>query len=415
MPSTGPVSEAPLIRYSRWALALTVACMPLYVVRWHIGPLPTTLLENLTLLTATLYALTVWRYRGPLPRRTPYEIPIALLLLAGIIAIFVAPDHRGALGIFRAYVVEPIVIYYVAIAVLGSPSTLQSVLAAWAVSAVLFALLQMVTFFNALLNGGLHPGHAAAAFGINPNQVAMYLEPLIGVAAGLALFTRGRQRWAAVAVLSILLPAELTTLSRGGLLALAALALVAILTVRQPLMRLGVIALTSIGAVALSQLPLISSRIAHALDPVEGTFYNRERIWVSTFSMLHDHPVFGAGLNAYQIVMAPYRLADSNIPPEQYPHNLWLTVWTEMGLLGLFAFVYVLAGLAVQPWRALRKATGFNRALLWGLGTAFLMIAVHGLVDSPYWKNDLSLEFWTLAALEVVSLRAIRQGVPANG
>jgi hypothetical protein len=26
-------------------------------------------------------------------------------------------------------------------------------------------------------------------------------------------------------------------------------------------------------------------------------------------------------------------------------------------------------------------------------------IVVHGLVDVPYWKNDLSLEFWVLLGL----------------
>jgi hypothetical protein len=44
---------------------------------------------------------------------------------------------------------------------------------------------------------------------------------------------------------------------------------------------------------------------------------------------------------------------------------------------------------------------------LWGLGAAFAMIAVHGMVDSVYWKNDMSLEFWVLAALQVVALRTV--------
>jgi len=35
-----PPIEAPLGRYVRWALAVTAGSMPLYVVRWHIGPLP---------------------------------------------------------------------------------------------------------------------------------------------------------------------------------------------------------------------------------------------------------------------------------------------------------------------------------------------------------------------------------------
>jgi O-antigen ligase len=84
-----------------------------------------------------------------------------------------------------------------------------------------------------------------------------------------------------------------------------------------------------------------------------------------------------------------------------------LTAWTEVGILGLVAFMYLLVALAVRPWQALSRSFGLYRPLIWGTGTAFVMIAVHGLVDSPYWKNDLSVEFWVLAALEVVALRAV--------
>jgi hypothetical protein len=46
---------------------------------------------------------------------------------------------------------------------------------------------------------------------------------------------------------------------------------------------------------------------------------------------------------------------------------------------------------------------------LWGLFAAWVVFVVHGLVDSPYWKNDLSLEFWTLAAIEIVVIAAIQR------
>ena len=46
--------------------------------------------------------------------------------------------------------------------------------------------------------------------------------------------------------------------------------------------------------------------------------------------------------------------------------------------------------------------------MLWGLFAAWVVFVVHGLVDSPYWKNDLSLEFWTLAAIEVVAIATIQ-------
>src|ERR1700694_6336814 len=84
MAASAPVHEAPLSRYVRWALALGVMSMPLYAIRWHIGPLPTTVLENVIVITVALYAFAAWRRAVPLPKRTPYEIPIALFLVAGL-------------------------------------------------------------------------------------------------------------------------------------------------------------------------------------------------------------------------------------------------------------------------------------------------------------------------------------------
>ena len=382
--------------------------MPLYVVRWHFGPIPTTLLENLVLLTVGFYALTLVRHRQPLPRRTPLDIPIALFLLAGVIGVLVAPDHRGALGIFRAYLVEPIAIYYVAVAILGMVRQLEVLLAGWACGVLLFAVWQVASFAHALQSGRIDPDFAPGALNINANSVSLYLDPLIAIATGFVFFARGRTRWLAAGMLLAMLVADLSTLSRGGLVAIGILALIAVASTPTWRTQLGLVLAGGLAAFVLFKLPILGPRIGRALNPAYGTFVGRGRIWAATFRMLRDHPVFGAGINAYQPTMAPYRLADQNLIPEPYPHNIFLTSWTELGLLGLVVFSYMLIALIVMPFRALHRAEAIFRPLAWGLGSAFAMILVHGLVDSPYWKNDLSLEFWLLAAIEIVALRTGR-------
>jgi len=161
----------------------------------------------------------------------------------------------------------------------------------------------------------------------------------------------------------------------------------------------------------LTNVPLIGPRLQHALDPKGGTFDIRGDIWAATARMLGDHPIFGAGISSYESTMAPYRVGHPQLLPEPYPHNIFLTSWTELGLLGLAAFVYIVGFLIVRPFRALSN-TGdpFRRALLWGTGMAFVMILVHGLVDSPYWKNDLSLEFWVFAAIQTAAFTHLPAG-----
>jgi hypothetical protein len=52
-------------------------------------------------------------------------------------------------------------------------------------------------------------------------------------------------------------------------------------------------------------------------------------------------------------------------------------------------------------------AGGFERALLWGALGSFLLWGMHGIFDTPYWKNDMSVEFWLVAAIQVAATRRL--------
>ncbi|MBO0728177.1 MAG: hypothetical protein J2P57_02890, partial [Acidimicrobiaceae bacterium] len=102
---------------SFWCLAATCALLPSYNVRWHIGPLPTDLLEVAVLVTLVAYVVECWREQALPDWRSPYALPAALFLLAGLISVAVSPVHREALGLFRAYVLEPLLLFVMVAAV----------------------------------------------------------------------------------------------------------------------------------------------------------------------------------------------------------------------------------------------------------------------------------------------------------
>ena len=83
-------------RYATMMLAVTAGSLPLYVVRWKYGPISTTLLELLVLATISLYLLGRRQAGAFGLNRTPYDIPIALLLVAGAMAVLVPPDRWHA-------------------------------------------------------------------------------------------------------------------------------------------------------------------------------------------------------------------------------------------------------------------------------------------------------------------------------
>jgi O-antigen ligase len=397
------VSETPLLKLSRWALLATIAGLPTYVVRWHYGPIPTTLLETLIIVTVGLYVVARWRDGWRRPLSTPFDIPIILLLLAAGISVFVAKDHRGALGLYRAYFIEPVFIFYVAVDLLrGTENSARAVLALAAGSSA-FAILNLVVFAQTVLNHQLTVGSPPSALYGDSNYVAMYLEPPVALAAGLALFAdTPRWRWLGVAWLAITGSALFVMFSKGSYLALGVLAVVAVLCVRR--WRLPLLGGLVAAAVALSFLPPIHDRFS----TLYASYAGRIQLFTVTFRMLNDHPIFGVGLGGYSFLLNGHT-------PELYPHDIWLTFWVEIGLLGLIAFVAILAGLLWRGWWAWPHTESLLCPVLWGVLGALVMWTVHGLVDSPYWKNDMSVEFWVLAAINVVLVASVRARIAPPG
>ena len=416
MATSTAVSESALIRYSRWSLAATVACMPLYVVRYKVGPIPTTLLEDLILITIGLYAAGRIQNRDWRPARASLEIPIVVLLVAGLVGIAISSDHVGAVGIYRAYFIEPVALFYVAIDLLKTPHDLKVVLLGLAIGATIFALMNLGAWVVALAtHQTIHSGDAPEALYTSPNAVAMFLEPPLAIAAGFALYGQDRrERRAAIACLSIIFVALMATLSRAGWLTLAVLALTAVITMPNRKVKAVLLGSAVVGGFAVAQIPIVHERLARQLDPSFNfnTFEGRLQIWSDTLHMLRDHPILGAGLRNYAQVMAPY--VSGNRIPELYPHNVYLAMWSELGLLGLAAFVAILGMLLWRGWRGFYRARDFARPLLWGASAAFVAIAVHGFFDTPYYKNDLSVEFWMVAALEVAAIRAFLKPTTGN-
>jgi O-antigen ligase len=139
-------------------------------------------------------------------------------------------------------------------------------------------------------------------------------------------------------------------------------------------------------------------------DPAspDNTLSLRLSLWRSALNLLAHHPLLGGGLSGFQSSVQPYRdpaYREALIDP----HNLFLNFWSETGLLGLLAFVWLSVVAVRYVARGVRGGSG-SRALSIGVGAALLAVLVHGLLDVPYFKNDLALVFWVLLAVQVASL-----------
>ncbi|MEA1963451.1 MAG: O-antigen ligase family protein [Patescibacteria group bacterium] len=148
----------------------------------------------------------------------------------------------------------------------------------------------------------------------------------------------------------------------------------------------------------------------------------RKQQWRETWQFLSASPknfIFGAGLSGYQKAIKPYHqegiffnserdidfrrklvLFDEKYkaahwrPVEiyMYPHNLILNFWVELGLAGVLLFVWIIGKMVFLSIKQ-------DKFIVLGLLGAVMVIVVHGLVDVPYFKNDLAVMFWVFAAV----------------
>ena len=403
-------------RWTTWIAAVTCAAAPAYTVRWHLGPLPTTLLENLILLTVAAFLVETAVERGTIVWRTPFTVPALLFIVAGALDVIAAPDRRAALGLYRAYLLEPIAFFIVLISVVNTLRRAYAILLGLAVAALGVGLPNAVVVLRAGLQHRLDlSGTPPVVIYQTANAVALFLLPVIAVAAAVAAYGKGRVRAAAAAFLVLSVPCFLLTLSRGGFLALGAVVLALALTHRRRTWYLA--AAVAAGAV-FALLPPISKRLAYELnfnDP-HNTLVGRIPLWQATLQLLRDRPVFGAGLSGFETRIAPYWNA-THIDRFIYPHNILLNFWVTTGILGVVAFGWLLLQGFRTSWGGWRSTDspspsgggqggGSWRPIDLGVFLALIGIVVHGLVDVPYFKNDLSLEFWVLLALIYAGVRS---------
>lgn len=388
-----------------WCLAATCVLLPAYAVRWHVAFYPTTLLEVGIGVTVVAYAIEAWR-AGAIPAwRSPLTLPAAIFLLAGLVSVPVSPVRLEALGLLRAYILEPIALFVVVVNVVRTEERARLVLYGLWLGGLAVSVPNLFVVLQAYRHHTLNSAVAApVVIYINANQWALFLVPLLAM-AGAALL-HGRDLWlrrAAAVFCAVGGAAMLASFSRGGYLALAAVVL--LLALSHPRRLWLAPALVVVGAI-FSRLPPVASRLAHEenlADP-NNTLESRLRVWRATLHMLRQHPIFGAGLSGYPKGVEPYRVA-AGAEKLQYPHNILLNFWSETGVLGVAAFAWVLVQGFRLTWRGWRRASPAWRPYHLGVLLALVAVMVHGLVDVPYWKNDLAAMFWILLGVSWAGMR----------
>jgi putative inorganic carbon (HCO3(-)) transporter len=266
-------------------------------------------------------------------------------------------------------------------------------------ASTLAALAGLIAFFRHNLRAGGPVG--------DPNDFAFFLLVALALTLGLRR-DEPRRRYAVAAV--ILLLGIVATLSRGALVGLAAMF---VLAAASRLIRTRVVFGTAalVGAAVVCVLILDPTKLSTSLHAkgVVATQNIDERLvrWQTAAEMTYDHPILGLGPAGfrenfdryidYQPTDLSHRL--------DVAHEMYLEVSSELGLLGLGAFLGIIGLGAHSAVRSARRGgpdTGLANSV-W-LATAGAAAAAVFLTEQYY------LPLWLLAALGTSVLNRQQDG-----
>jgi O-antigen ligase len=135
----------------------------------------------------------------------------------------------------------------------------------------------------------------------------------------------------------------------------------------------------------------------------------RGRLWRVAFDMFRAHPITGVGPDGFRNLYGPYAgVTDWN--KNIYTNNTYIEMFTNLGLLGGLAFLWLAL---LGAWTALRNVLREPADAMWviGLGATASALAFlfHGLADYFLFATPIYTIFWLLLAISVLWPRMLSE------
>lgn len=386
-----------------YLIALILLLLPTYLLRFSIFGIPTTLLEILIYIVF-IFGLCRAIKSGfrPIPRKI--WLPVGLLIIALIISTVISPDKRTALGEFKGFFIDPILVGWLIYQFIKKEDLPR--LFGALMGAGLFVASH--TIVQKLLGHTTPDGRVIGIFGYSPNYTALFLAPVatLLIAYGLSLMANKKYLLSVIcyllSVISVI--AIYFSGSRGGFLAIIAGLGIYLVANYWPWIKNRISAKIIILILIIAGLYTVWTvfRPDFSASPEAGRVASsnnvRFQIWQASIELGSKHPILGVGLGNFQNAFGELTKTRANfpeyiIPYALTPHNLFLMFWLSTGILGLISFLAILVVFYLEAVKKLLQP--YSAVIL----AVFSAIIIYGLIEASFWKNDLSLIFWTFWAL----------------
>lgn len=394
-------------RNFRMALYLILLFTPLYLVRFSILSIPTTLLEILIYITFLiwLYLFFTKKVKFEWTILKPYILPVGLIFVGLLVGVLTSTDKIMSLGIIKGWFIGPLLLFVMLVSNLNRQLHVKKAITAMMLSGT---VLSLIAIYQVLSNNFITIDQRASAFFGSANYLSLYLVPIIILSFGLIFSVTKSRKWWPVGLVLLMLTALYFTFSYSGWLG-AIVGVVVLMLMFWPLLY------TSLGVVAATIIAIVSQwnhpKFQQMLNLTgQSSLHARLQIWKTSLLMIKEKYLTGIGLGMFEkryLEFAKQLFDDPFTQNTLHSHNVFLYFWINTGIVGFLGFIILIIKFFKQTISAFKEQ---KSVLLGSVIAAMVALLVHGLLDAAYWKNDLSVLFWTVLAFGIILSRNINDG-----
>ena len=311
-------------------------------------------------------------------------ITLALLNIIMYMSTIVAEDKRVALiGSIRFSMY--IFIYYSIAYKLKIKDKLNVLMISFLGIASISGIVSIIQLINLKLsNVQLSDEHRISSFLENPNNLGAYSILSIFIALLLFLNEKEKKKKSLLLISLVLLSINIVlSQSRNALLALfLGVLLLAIIYDKRALI------ISIVLPIIMFIIPQSRYRILDILNPEQNS--SRFKIWKSAELMIRDNPLLGVGYDNFAVkypntVYHNPELIIHGSYKALHPHNIFLKIQSELGILGTILFILFLVFTIFTLYKYIKTSTNSKtKALLIGITISFITFQFMNLIDCYY-------------------------------
>ena len=343
------------------------------------------------------------------PISTKLNLPICFFAFTGLLSTLMSVSLSLSIKGFFFKLLEWLILYFIIVEVVNDAKKLNRVLIVIFFSMAVIslnAIYQIIAGVDFIRHYPILASKVQSSFG-NPNGFAGWLTIMIPLALSLScfkntvFFSLSRkyfciEKFIAWVLVSVLIFCLVLTHSKGAWTAFFLSTI--FLAIFNKSSRLPIIIVLTLSVLTVFFLFYINGYINYSIK-LSGVI--RTALWVEALSIIKDFPLFGCGLNTYSIVAPNYKIIELG---GIYPHNSYLQMASETGLLGLGAFIWIIIALYKISLENLKKINSrFYGIILIGMLAGLAGLLMHSFVDTDMYSLQLGNLMWIFLGLIVAT------------